>query len=66
MSRELPHMWSYWRDKRGSHAEALESDYPELLGMSEELRLCVAQIRMGEARIDQIMRKLEDSGEGLT
>lgn len=52
--------WSYRKDNYGSHAAALENCYGDTLVNNEELRLCVAQIKMAEARIDQIMEKLED------
>ena len=60
MSSERYHMWSYWRDKRGSARDALENDYPELLGKSLLLRTALAQIRVAEAAIDQLMSQLED------
>lgn len=52
-------MWRYWKEKRGSHVEALESQYTILLAENEELRICVSMIKQAEARIDQIMEDQE-------
>jgi len=62
MTEEL-HMWSYWRDKRGSTKYALECDYPELVKTNLELRVALTQIQSGEALIDQIMEKMESEAD---
>lgn len=65
-------MWSYWRDKRGTPAEALEADYPHLLKSSPELQAAFELVRIGQARIDAIMFEKEsqydydDQGDGLS
>ncbi|MCH7771423.1 MAG: hypothetical protein IIA49_10490 [Bacteroidetes bacterium] len=58
MSEEL-HMWSYWRDKRGSAKEALEADYPELVKTNLLLPVALLQIQSAEALIDKIMSEME-------
>ena len=54
---ENPHMWDYWKDKRGSPSEALEADYPILLKSSPQLQMALAQVKMGQDYIDRLMKE---------
>jgi hypothetical protein len=54
---ENPHMWDYWKDKRGSPSEALEADYPNLLKSSPPLQMAISQIKMAQDYIDKHMRE---------
>jgi hypothetical protein len=56
---ENPHMWDYWKEKRGSPSEALEADYPSLLKSSIRLQVALAQVKNGQDSIDQLMREEE-------
>lgn len=59
---ENPHMWEYWKEKRGSPSEALEADYPALLKSSPSLQMAIAQIKMAQDYIDRHMR---EEGEAI-
>jgi hypothetical protein len=52
---ENPHMWEYWKEKRGSPSEALEADYPNLLKASIRLQVALAQVKNGQDMIDRLM-----------
>jgi hypothetical protein len=54
---ENPHMWDYWKDKRGSPSEALEADYPNLLKTSIRLQVALAQVKNGQDTIDRLMEE---------
>lgn len=54
---ENPHMWEYWKDKRGSPSEALEADYPTLLKTSIRLQVALAQVKNGQDTIDRLMKE---------
>lgn len=56
---DAPHMWSYWRDKKGIE-EALEDYYPDTLQENPQLQMALFQIRSAEAFIDQFMMKREE------
>lgn len=54
---ENPHMWEYWKEKRGSPSEALEADYPILLKTDWRLQTAVRQIKDLQGWIDKIMKE---------
>jgi len=58
---ENPHMWDYWKEKRGSPSEALEADYPTLLKSSIRLQVALAQVKNGQDMIDQLMKEEEQA-----
>ena len=59
MSEDLS-MWGYWRDKRGSASEAVESDFPNTLVNDPVLQASVNQIKALELAIDARMEQLAD------
>ena len=61
--RESLSMWSYWREKRGSAIDAIESDYPQLLASCPSLQEAVAMIKRGEALIDEFMDGDREEGD---
>ena len=63
---ENPHMWDYWKEKRGSPSEALEADYPNLLKSNPHLQIALQQIKYNQTMIDNIMRSLSSSGDDLS
>ena len=56
-------MWSYWRDKRGSSVDAVESDFTETLKGDPYLLYLVNQAKATEAAINQYMERLEDGND---
>lgn len=54
LKAEPPHMWDYWRDKKGFE-EALTDYYPRTLAENPQLQAALAQLRNAELAIDAIM-----------
>ena len=60
MSKELPHMWSYWRDKKGLK-EALVDYFSETLKSDLRLQQALAQIQTAEAAIEAVFAELREA-----
>ncbi len=56
---EHPHMWEYWRDKKGL-VDALKDYYPNTLADSLPLQTALAQIEMAERSINSYMLELKN------
>lgn len=49
-----PHMWSYWRDKKGT-VEAVEDYFPEVLAENTQLAVALATVKNNLVIIDELM-----------
>jgi hypothetical protein len=54
---EPPHMWEYWRDKKGIEA-ALTDYFPRTLAIQPKLQAALTQLQSAEVLIDKIMADL--------
>lgn len=54
---EQPHMWTYWRDKKGIK-EALVDYYPETLKDDMPLKQALAQLENAERAINVRMEEI--------
>lgn len=61
MSSEPLHMWSYWRDKKGT-LEALEGYFPGA-ATEPQMAAAVIQVKNGLLLIDALMQKAADEAE---